>query len=399
MKRALIIAVVIMMALNSLVFAEAATGTATAAVNQILAETDLTNVTPGVPTVQSTEPAAPGSAVVPILVASATTDPTASVAVEVPALTTGNAVSEQNTLAGKVSAHHEIEPWITVSARVFFPKLTVGINPNINNGAFTLKYQEDTPAKTDHTAVINVSSVTKDGYIDLISLSGMSQQFSASPEVDVTFWNWLTLSWTQLKGNGSATKQFSAIVDTIPTDNYMVTAQTDMTMDLIGVQFLNWGFLRTNWIDLNLLAGVQLFWPEQYNYKYSTTLPGNPSWQGSGRAPFPVGTPYYGLGADLQFGDFTFTGSYSGLAGLEGLVANYTLIDLNYYIINADLNYAFTKNISIDAGYRLFNLQPTLQNGFSEKWMPNQDLHGNVINGYSTLLRAEGPYGGVTLRF
>ncbi|MFA6074834.1 MAG: hypothetical protein WCV63_07140 [Negativicutes bacterium] len=397
MKRASLITILVFtLTVSGMAIAGAAGGTATDAVNRIFAETAL-------PSVSAVEPpATPAESVTAAAsVASVTSGVvTSASAADNQVLPTGDkTVSEHNVAGDEISSHHEIEPWITVSARVFFPKLTVGVNPNINNSAFILKYQEDDPAKTQHTATINVSNITKDGYIDLVGLSGMSQQFSASPEVDFTFWNWLTLSWTQLKGSGSATTQFSATVDSLPANSYTINAQTDLTLDLIGVQFLNWGFLRTNWIDLNLLAGVQLFWPEQFNYNYSTNLPGNPSCQGSSKVPFPVGTPYYGLGADLQFGDFTLTGSYSGLAGLDSLIANYTKVDLNYYVLNADLNYAFTKNISIDAGYRLFNLQPTLQSGFQQKWMPNQDFNGNNIDGYSTLLRAEGPYGGVTVRF
>ena len=152
-----------------------------------------------------------------------------------------------------------------------------------------------------------------------------------------------------------------------------------------------------------MLVGAQTFWPHKFDYCYKVPIPNMAQtvYSGSGAAPFPIGTPYYGIGADLQFGNLTLTGSYSGLAGLQQWLASATLIDLNYYDSLGNANYAFTENISVDAGYRLFNLNPTLQPGFQQKWIKGQNnfTDNNSIDGYSFLLRAEGPYGGLTVRF
>lgn len=406
MKRVLIITLLVLSLIAGAAYADT-TGsgmTATEKINNLFAEQDAATSKP-VAASQSQAPvaAAPAPVIQPAADAAATSavEPAATnLTVDTSNLLVDESVFERNALGGYVSAHHAVEPWIAISARTFFPRLTLGINPGMVNNVATIQYYENNDkTQPQHTAAINFSNVVQGGYVDVIGLSGMEQEFSASPEVDLTICDWLQFSWAQLKGSGSKTTPLSVSVDGGSPAIMNVQASTNITLDLIGLQFLHWGFVKSNWIDLNLLAGVQTFWPEQYSYNYVVPLPGMQPMIGSGRAPFPIGTPYYGLSADLQFGGFTLTGSYAGLPGLDSVIANYTKVNVNYYVIQADLNYAFTNNISVDAGYRIFNLQPSMQEGFAQKWIPNQDTYGINVDNSSMLLRAEGPYGGITLRF
>ena len=333
---------------------------------------------------------------------SATSPSSAELSVDPGSLLVDETVFERNPFGDNKSAHHAFNPTITASARVFYPKITMGFNPNLNNGVWQFNYVDNINPNKIHTASMNFSNVMNSGYIDLIGLSGLESQFAAAPELYLKLWDHIELSWTRFSGSGSAATPITGTFDGAAA-TVVVDAQTQLTMDMIGFQWDFWTPVKSNWLDINLLVGAQTFWPQKFDYCYKVPIPNMAQtvYSGSGAAPFPIGTPYYGIGADLQFGNLTLTGSYSGLAGLQQWLASATLIDLNYYDILGNANYAFTENISVDAGYRLFNLNPTLQPGFQQKWIKGQNnfTDNNSIDGYSFLLRAEGPYGGLTVRF